>query len=78
MFDRMRDRIAFALICLVFIAICGYIAVKFDGARIHLLILTVVVFVVAIAAHMIHENLKLDKDLKEGDAQDKSRKQLGG
>lgn len=31
MFDRMRDRIAFVLICLVFIAICGYIAVKFDG-----------------------------------------------
>ena len=71
MFDRMRDRIAFALICLVFIAICGYIAVKFDGASVPLLILAAVVFVVAIAAHMIHENLKLDKDLKNGDAQDK-------
>lgn len=58
----MRDRIAFALICLVFIAICGYIAVKFDGARVPLLILTAVVFVVAIAAHMIHENLKPSKD----------------
>ena len=78
MFDRMRDRIAFALICVFFIAICSYIAVKFDAARVPLLILTAVVFVVAIAAHMIHENLKLDKDLKEGDAQDKSRKQLGG
>lgn len=71
MFDVMRDRIAFALICLVFIVIFGYIAVKFDGARVLLLILTAVVFVVAIAAHMIHENLKLDKDLKEGEAQDK-------
>ena len=71
MFDRMRDRIAFALICLVFIAIFGYAIVKFDGARVPLLILTAVVFVVAIAAHMIHENLKLDKDLKEGDAKDK-------
>ncbi len=70
MFDRMRDRIAFALICLVFIAICGYIAVKFDGARIPLLIFATVVFVVAIAAHMIHENLKLDKDLKDGEVQD--------
>jgi hypothetical protein len=71
MFDRVRDRIAFVLICLVFIAICGYIAVKFDGARIWLLVLAAVVFVVAIAAHMIHENLKLDKDLKDGEAQDK-------
>ena len=71
MFDRMRDRVAFVLICLVFIAICGYIAVKFDAARIPLLILTAVVFVVAIAAHMIHENLKLDKDLKNGEVQDK-------
>ena len=71
MFDRMRDRIAFALICVFFIAICSYIAVKFDGARVPLLILTAVVFVVAIAAHMIHENLKLDKDLKEGDVKDK-------
>ena len=44
MFDVMRDRIAFALICLVFIAIFGYIAVKFDGARVPLLILTAVVF----------------------------------
>lgn len=35
MFDRMRDGIAFVLIYLVFIAICGYIAVKFDGARVH-------------------------------------------
>ena len=67
----MRDRIAFALICLVFIAIFGYIAVKFDAARIPLLILTAVVFVTALAAHMIHENLKLDKDLKDGEAQDK-------
>jgi len=66
----MRDRIAFALICLVFIAIFGYIAVKFDGARTSLLVLAAVVFVVAIAAHMIHENLKLDKELKNGDAQD--------
>jgi len=33
MFDVMRDRIAFALICLVFIAIFGYIGVQFDGAR---------------------------------------------
>ena len=64
MFDRMRDRIAFALICLVFIAIFGYIAVKFDAARVPLLILAAVVFVVAIAAHMIHENLKLDKRSK--------------
>ena len=71
MFDRMRDRISFALICLVFIAIFGYIAVKFDGARVPLLILTAVVLVVAIASHTIHENLKLDKDLKEGEAQDK-------
>jgi len=71
MFDRMRDRIAFALICLVFIAIFGYTAVKFDGARTSLLVLAAVVFVVAIAAHMIHENLKLDKDLKDGEAQDK-------
>jgi hypothetical protein len=71
MFDRMRDRIAFALICVFFIAIFGYIAVKFDGARVPLLTLTAVVFVVAIAAHMIHENLKLDKDLKNGDTQDK-------
>ena len=71
MFDRMRDRIAFALICVFFIAICSYIAVKFDAARVPLLILTAVVFVVAIAAHMIHENLKLDKDLKNGDTQDK-------
>jgi len=70
MFDRMRDRIAFALICLVFIAFCYYIAVKFDSARVPLLILTAVVFAVAIAAHMIHENLKLDKDLKDGEAQD--------
>ena len=70
MFDRMRDRIAFALICLVFIAIFGYIAVKFDGARTSLLVIAAVVFVVAIAAHMIHENLKLDKELKNGDAQD--------
>ena len=67
----MRDRIAFALICVFFIAICSYIAVKFDAARVPLLILTAVVFVVAIAAHMIHENLKLDKDLKEGDVKDK-------
>jgi len=71
MFDVMRDRIAFALICLVFIAIFGCVALKFDAARVPLLILTAVVFVVAIAAHMIHENLKLDKDLKEGEAQDK-------
>jgi len=71
MFDRMRDRIAFALICLVFVAICGYIAVKFDAARVPLLILTAVVFVFAMAAHTIHENLKLDKDLKDGEAQDK-------
>ena len=71
MFDRMRDRIAFALICLVFIAICGYIAVKFDAARVPLLILVAIAFVAAIAAHVIHENLKLDKDLKNGDAQDK-------
>nr|WP_314477025.1 hypothetical protein [uncultured Campylobacter sp.] len=71
MFDRMRDRIAFALICLVFIAICGYIAVKFDGARVPLLILVAIAFVAAIATHTIHENLKLDKDLKNGDAQDK-------
>ena len=71
MFDRMRDSVSFVLICLVFIAICGYIAVKFDAARIPLLILTAVVFVVAIAAHMIHENLKLDKDLKNGEVQDK-------
>ena len=70
-FDRIRDRIAFALICLVFIAIFGYIAVKFDGARTSPLILVTVVFVVAIAAHMIHENLKLDKDLKDVNAQDK-------
>ena len=70
MFDRMRDRIAFALICLVFIAIFGYIAVKFDAARIWLLIFAAIVFVVAIAAHTIHENLKLDKDLKESEAQD--------
>jgi|GEM_PF-977952 hypothetical protein len=70
MFDRMRDRIAFALICLVFIATFGYVAVKFDGARIPLLIFATVVFVVAIAAHMIHENLKLDKDLKDGEVQD--------
>ena len=69
MFDRMRDRIAFVLICLVFIAICGYIAVKFDGARVLLLILIAVVFVIAMAADTIHENLKLDKDLKNGDAQ---------
>ena len=34
MFDRMRDGIAFVLICLVFIAIFGYIAVKFDAARV--------------------------------------------
>ena len=67
----MLDRIVFALICLVFIAIFGYIAVKFDAARIWLLVFAAIVFVVAIAAHMIHENLKLDKDLKEGDAQDK-------
>ena len=33
MFDRMRDRIAFALICVFFIAICSYIAVKFDGVQ---------------------------------------------
>jgi len=71
MFDRMRDRIAFVLICLVFIAIFGYIAVKFDGARVPLLILTAVVFVTALAADMIHENLKLDKDLKDGETQDK-------
>jgi len=71
MLDGMRDRIAFVLICLVFIAICGYIAVKFDGARVLLLILIAVVFVIAMAADTIHENLKLDKDLKEGEAQDK-------
>lgn len=71
MFDRMRDRIAFVLICLVFIAICGYIAVKFDGARVLLLILIAVVFVIAMAADTIHENLKLDKDLKDGETQDK-------
>ena len=71
MLDRMRGRIAFALICLVFIAICGYVAVKFDGTRVPLLILTAAVFVIAMAAHMIHENLKLDKDLKDGEAQDK-------
>lgn len=67
----MRYRIALALICLVFIAIFGYIAVKFDAARVLLLILIVVVFVIAMAAHMIHENLKLDKDLKDGETQDK-------
>ena len=66
----MLDRVAFALICLVFIATFGYVAVKFDGARIPLLIFATVVFVVAIAAHMIHENLKLDKDLKDGEVQD--------
>ena len=71
MFDRMRDRIAFTLICLVFIAIFGYIAVKFDAARVPLLILIAIVFVVAMTAHMIHENLKLDKDLKDGETQDK-------
>lgn len=71
MFDRMRDRIAFVLICLIFIAFCCYIAVKFDDARVPLLILTAVVFAVAIAAHTIHENLKLDKDLKDGETQDK-------
>jgi len=71
MLDGMRDRIAFVLICLVFIAIFGCVALKFDAARVPLLILSAVVFVVAIAAHMIHENLKLDKDLKEGDAKDK-------
>ena len=71
MFDRMRDRIAFVLIYVSFIAICGYIAVKFDGARVPLLILVAIAFVVAIAAHTIRENLKLDKDLKNGDAQDK-------
>ena len=70
MLDGMWDGIAFVLIYLVFIAICGYIAVKFDAARVPLLILTAVVFVVAIAAHMIHENLKLDKDLKDGEVQD--------
>ena len=62
MFDRMRDRIAFVLICLVFIAIFGYIAVKFDGARVPLLILVAIAFVAAIATHMIHENLKPSKD----------------
>ena len=51
--------------------ICGYIAVKFDAARTLLLILAAVVFVVATAAHMIHENLELGKDLKDGEAQDK-------
>ena len=71
MFDRMRDRIAFVLICLVFIAIFGYIAVKFDAARVPLLIIIAVVFVIAMAAHTIHENLKLDKDLKDGETQDK-------
>ncbi|MGP1532830.1 MAG: hypothetical protein ACTTJF_02050 [Campylobacter sp.] len=71
MFDRMRDRIAFVLICLVFIAIFGCVTVKFDGAHVPLLILTAVVFVVVMAAHMIHENLKLDKDLKDGETQDK-------
>ncbi len=74
MFDRMRDRIAFVLICLVFIAICGCVTLKFDGARVPLLILTVVVFVVAIEAHMIHENLKLDKDLKTATLKINSRK----
>lgn len=29
MLDGMRDRIAFVLICLVFIAICGRVALKF-------------------------------------------------
>ena len=71
MFDRMRDRIAFVLICLVFIAIFGYIAVKFDAARVPLLIIIAVVFVIAMVAHTIHENLKLDKDLKDGETQDK-------
>ena len=71
MFDRMRDRIAFVLICLVFVAICGCVALKFDGARVPLLIIIAVVFVIAMAAHMIHENLKLDKDLKDGETQDK-------
>ncbi len=71
MFDRMRDRIAFVLICLVFIAFCCYIAVKFDDARVPLLIIIAVVFVFAMVAHMIHENLKLDKDLKDGETQDK-------
>lgn len=71
MFDRMRYRIAFALICLVFVAICGCVSVKFDTARVPLLILTAVVFVFAMTAHMIHENLKLDKDLKDGETQDK-------
>lgn len=70
MLDGMRDRIAFVLICLVFIAICGCVALKFDGARVPLLILAAVVFVTALAAHMIHENLKLDKDLKDGETQD--------
>ena len=71
MFDRMRDRIAFVLICLVFIAICGCVTLKFDGARVLLLILIAVVFVIAMAADTIHENLKLDKDLKDGETQDK-------
>ncbi len=35
MLDGMRDRIAFVLICLVFIAICGRVALKFDAARVH-------------------------------------------
>ncbi|WP_314071630.1 hypothetical protein [Campylobacter showae] len=67
----MLYRIVFALICLVFVGICGCVAVKFDGARVPLLILIAVVFVVAMTAHMIHENLKLDKDLKDGETQDK-------
>ena len=66
----MLDRIAFVLICLVFIAICGCVAVKFDAARVPLLIIIAVVFVFAMAAHTIHGNLKIDKDLKDGETQD--------
>lgn len=35
MLDGMRDRIAFVLICLVFIAIFGCVALKFDAARVY-------------------------------------------
>lgn len=74
----MLDRIAFALICLVFVAICGCVALKFDAARVPLLIIIAVVFVIAMAAHMIHENLKLDKDLKDGETQDIAASRLDG
>ena len=35
MLDGMRDRIAFVLICLVFIAICGRVALKLDAAHVN-------------------------------------------